>query len=75
MNHIIRRLVTPATLVLTGFVIMGYSTALYAQQQTAPLDPNKPDEQLTKEEADVRIKQFKEVVVGLEAQLKQNDEK
>jgi hypothetical protein len=75
MNNIIRRLVTPATLVLTGYVVMGYSTALYAQQQPAPLDPNKPDEQLTKEEADVRIKQFKEAVVGLEAQVKQNDDK
>lgn len=47
----------------------------YAQQQPASLDPNKPDEQLTKDEADVRIKQFREAVTSLESQLKQGEDK
>ncbi|MBL7991845.1 MAG: hypothetical protein JNN25_10440 [Candidatus Kapabacteria bacterium] len=51
------------------------SSAAYSQQQPAALDPNKPDEQLTKDEADVRIKQFRETVTSLEAQMKQGDEK
>ncbi len=51
------------------------SPLAFAQQQPVPLDPNKPDEQLTKDEADVRIKQFREAVTGLEAQLKQGEDK
>jgi nucleoid-associated protein YgaU len=47
----------------------------FAQQQPVTVDPNKPDEQLLQKEADVRIKQFKETVSGLEAQLKQLNDK
>lgn len=56
-------------------VLLVTSSVAYAQQQPAALDPNKPDEQLTKDEADVRIKQFRETVTSLEAQMKQGDEK
>ncbi len=51
------------------------SSAAFAQQTTAPPDPNKPDAELTKDEADIRIKQFRETVTGLENQVKQNDDK
>lgn len=51
------------------------SSVAYAQQQPAALDPNKPDEQLTKDEADIRIKQFREATASLETQFKQGEEK
>ncbi|MFY7998304.1 MAG: hypothetical protein ACOVSW_06855 [Candidatus Kapaibacteriota bacterium] len=61
---------------LSVSLFLAFSTVAFAQQATTTaLDPNKPDEQLTKDEADVRIKQFRETVTGLEAQLKQNDDK
>lgn len=66
---LLRRLTAPVV------ILVMTSSAAFAQQQTAPPDPNKPDEQLTKDEADIRIKQFRETVTGLETQVKQNDEK
>jgi hypothetical protein len=54
--------------------LVASASAVSAQQQT-PLDPNKPDEQLTKDEADVRIKDFRANVTNLETQLKQTDDK
>ncbi len=52
-----------------------WSVQAQAQQKQVPLDPNKPDEQLTKEEGDVRIKDLRDNVTNLEAQLKQVNDK
>lgn len=74
-NTFLRRLTAPVLPSALALAITLSSATAFAQQQTAPPDPNKPDEQLTKEEADIRIKQFRDVVNGLESQAKQNDEK
>lgn len=51
------------------------SAHLFAQQQPQPLDPNKPDEQLTQKEGDERIKTLREAVKALEDQMKPLDAK
>lgn len=59
--------------IIVFFVVA--SSTLWAQQKPITVDPNKADEQLTKEEGDVRIKDLKDNVSGLETQLKQTNEK
>jgi hypothetical protein len=62
---------TRGTRLLVVFALIAFSAVTtVAQQTTPPPDPNKPDEQLTKDEADIRIKQFKDIVAGLENQLR-----
>lgn len=75
MTHRIKTIPSFLAAVVVAVSIQTASPLVFAQQQPVPLDPNKPDEQLTKDEADVRIKQFREAVTSLEAQLKQGEDK
>jgi predicted nucleic acid-binding Zn-ribbon protein len=65
--------------ILTITALMGAlllaSAHLHAQQQQQPLDPNKPDEQLTQKEGDERIKTLRDAVKALEDQVKPLDGK
>ena len=74
MTHRIKTIPSFLAAVVVAVSVQTASPLVFAQQQPVPLDPNKPDEQLTKDEADVRIKQFREAVIGLEAQLKQGED-
>jgi hypothetical protein len=62
-----RALVLPLALVLASVLV---PAAALAQQAQKPLDPNKPDEELTQKEGDERIKTLRDAVKALEDQQK-----